>query len=426
MSRRPTQSLIIGVTALALAAAACSSGNSSGSSGGGKTVTVGESTTLSGSIAELGQTGMQGVQLAVDDLNAKGGVLGKTIKVVSADDAAKPATGTANVRNMILNDKVSAIFGPVSSAVAAAEKTLAAQYKTPIFFHTSNDIGLMTTSFTKYAFQVVPNTTMEPRAVAAYLAKQAGGKQITVATFAPDYSFGHHTVEGFLAALKALNVDYKLVDQQFPPLGETNIAPYLSKLVAASPQYVFNVQFGGDLVTFTKQANGYGFFKKTTAIAMFDFSGAERARRAGAGRRDRLRPGPVLGDGVAADLVQQRVQGQVRPVAFGVGDPGLHGGPVLGVRGHQGRQLRRRQGGRRALRCDRAHDPRRSDHPRLRSPGASTGVRRHRVEHPGRDLWPAAVGVVVRVHRTVRPDRRPLLDQLTSSCARSSSILSAS
>lgn len=270
MSRRPTQSLIIGVTALALAAAACSSGNSSGSSGGGKTVTVGESTTLSGSIAELGQTGMQGVQLAVDDLNAKGGVLGKTIKVVSADDAAKPATGTANVRNMILNDKVSAIFGPVSSAVAAAEKTLAAQYKTPIFFHTSNDIGLMTTSFTKYGFQVVPNTTMEPRAVAAYLAKQAGGKQITVATFAPDYSFGHHTVEGFLAALKALNVDYKVVDQQFPPLGETNIAPYLSKLVAASPQYVFNVQFGGDLVTFTKQANGYGFFKKTTAIAMFD------------------------------------------------------------------------------------------------------------------------------------------------------------
>ncbi len=210
------------------------------------------------------------MQLAVDDLNAKGGVLGKTIKVVSADDAAKPATGTANARNMILNDKVAALFGPVSSAVAAAEKTMAAQYKTPIFFHTSNDIGLMTTTFTKYAFQVVPNTTMEPRAVAAYLAKQAGGKQITVATFAPDYSFGHHTVEGFLAALKALNVDYKLVDQQFPPLGETNIAPYLSKLVAASPQYVFNVQFGGDLVTFTKQANGYGFFKKTTAIAMFD------------------------------------------------------------------------------------------------------------------------------------------------------------
>ena len=425
MSRRPTQSLIIGVTALALAAAACSSGNSSGSSGGGKTVTVGESTTLSGSIAELGQTGMQGVQLAVDDLNAKGGVLGKTIKVVSADDAAKPATGTANVQNMILNDKVSAIFGPVSSAVAAAEKTLAAQYKTPIFFHTSNDIGLMTTSFTKYGFQVVPNTTMEPRAVAAYLAKQAGGKQITVATFAPDYSFGHHTVEGFLAALKALNVDYKVVDQQFPPLGETNIAPYLSKLVAASPQYVFNVQFGGDLVTFTKQANGYGFFKKTTAIAMFDspaLSALGAQVPAGAIGFDRA-PFWAMGSQLTSFNNEYKAK-------YGQGLRSGRSWPTR--RSSPGHTRSPRPAVSTAARWPtrspvrRAHDPRRSDHPRLRSPGASTGVRRHRVEHPGRDLWPAAVGVVVRVHRTVRPDRRPLLDQLTSSCARSSSILSAS
>lgn len=261
--------LTVGVIAALATASACSS-SSGGSAPHGDAVTIGESTTLSGAIAELGQSGLDGIHLAVSDINAKGGLLGKKINVVSADDGAKPPTGGSNVRNMIVKDKVSAVFGPVSSAVAAAEESIAAQYKVPIFFHTSNDTGLMTKTFTKYGFQVVPNTMMEPRAVADYLSKKANGKQITVATFAPDYSFGHDSVAGFLSALDALNVKYKLVNQQFPPLGEGNIAPYLSKLVASAPQYVYNAQYGGDLVTFSKQAAGYGFFGKTTVIAMYD------------------------------------------------------------------------------------------------------------------------------------------------------------
>jgi branched-chain amino acid transport system substrate-binding protein len=262
--------IAISVIATLTAATACSSAAGGGASQGGGSVTIGESTSLSGPIAELGKSGLQGIQMAAADLNAKGGLLGKTIKVTSADDNTQPATGSQNARNMIVKDQVSALFGPVSSAVAAAEESLAGQYKTPIFFHTANDAGLMQKTFTKYAFQVVPNTSMEPRAVADYLSKQAAGKQITIATFAPDYSFGHDSVAGFLDALKALHVDFKLVNQQFPPLGESNIAPYLSKLVAASPQFVYNAQFGGDLVTFTKQAEGYGFFDKTKVIAMYD------------------------------------------------------------------------------------------------------------------------------------------------------------
>jgi len=253
-----------------LAACGTSSAQGTGASGGGGTITIGESTTLSGSIAELGQSGLQGVQLAAADLNAHGGVLGDQVKVVSADDAATPATGASNVRSMILNDHVAAIFGPVSSAVAAAEEPLAAQYQVPVFFHTSNDISLMGKGFTQYAFQVVPNTVMESRAAAAYLARQSGGKQITVATFAPAYSFGYDTVSGFLQALKDLRVNYKLVAQQFPPLEATSISSYLSRIETAHPDYLFNAQFGGDLVTFTKQAAGYGLFSKTKVIAMYD------------------------------------------------------------------------------------------------------------------------------------------------------------
>lgn len=270
------------VTALALcggAASACSSsaaaGGSAGGSasgGGGGSVTIGESTTLSGSIASLGETGLQGVKLAVSAVNAGGGLLGKQVKVVSADDAATPATGVSNVRTMLDADHAVAVFGPVASSVASAEEQVTNAQHIPMFFHTSNDIGLTTATFSKYAFQNVPNTVMEPRAAADYLARQLGGKPVTVATFAPDYSFGQDTVAGFIAALKAEKVNYKLVKQEFPPLGATDISSYLAAIETAQPQYVFNAQFGGDLVAFTKQAQSYGLFAKTKVIAMYDYS----------------------------------------------------------------------------------------------------------------------------------------------------------
>lgn len=258
--------------AMLVSVSACSSGDS-GASGSGGSVSVGISTSLSGSIANLGQTGLQGLELAVSDINAQGGLLGKKIKVISADDNVTPATGASNTRNMITRDHVVAMFGPVASSIASAEEQVAEQYKVPIFFHASNEASLMTKTFTPYAFQNIPNTVMEPRAVADYLAQKVEkGKSITIATFAPDYSYGHDTVDGFLKALKDLNVNFKLVKQEFPALGASNISSYLSALVAAKPQYVFNAQYGGDLVTFTEQAAAYGFFKNTRVIAMYAYA----------------------------------------------------------------------------------------------------------------------------------------------------------
>jgi branched-chain amino acid transport system substrate-binding protein len=232
-------------------------------------VTVGLTAIVSGPIAELGQTGLQGVQLAVDDLNAKGGVLGKQVKLVTADTNLSPATGATNVRDFILKDHAVAIFGPVSSAVAVAEEGVAAKYKTPIFFSTSNDLALATKNYTKYMFQVVPNTEMEPAAVARYLADAVGKKHITIATITPDYSFGRDTVASFLKSLKADGVDFTVKAQETPKVGASQYTTYIAALIAAHPDYTFIGQFGGDLVTLTKQAEGFGFFKQTIPMAMY-------------------------------------------------------------------------------------------------------------------------------------------------------------
>lgn len=234
------------------------------------TVTVGESTTLSGPIAELGVTGMHGVQMAVDAINASGGLLGKHVKLVTADDHVSPATGTSNIRNMILSDKAVAIFGPVASSVGVAEATVAGQYKTPYFTFTSNDIKMTTTNFTKYTFQLVPNTVMEPRAIALFLASRVGDKPITLSTITPNYSFGRDTVDAFIKALKADGVKVTVKAQETPALGATQYTSYIAALLASPAEYTFMGQYGGDLITLTKQANGFGFFKKTKAMGFYD------------------------------------------------------------------------------------------------------------------------------------------------------------
>jgi branched-chain amino acid transport system substrate-binding protein len=230
-------------------------------------VNVGMSTTLSGSIAALGKSGVQGVTLAIDDLNAKGGLLGKEVVLKSVDDQAKPDVGTTNVRNLILNDKVVAIFGPVASSVAAAEEGVAQQYKIPIFFHTSNDVVLTTKQFNKYVFQLVPNTYMEPRAIADYLAKQGFKKYYTIS---PDYNYGHDTVDALLKALKDFGANVEVAGQQWPPLGASDFTSYISAALSAKPDLLFLGIYGGDIVTFTKQALGFNLFSQTKVGGAYD------------------------------------------------------------------------------------------------------------------------------------------------------------
>lgn len=258
------------------------------------TVNVGLSTSLSGSIASLGQTNKNGIELAVADINAAGGLLGSQIKLVTADDALKPATGVNNVRNFILNDKVKAVFGPVSSAVGAAEAQVVAQYKVPIFFSVSNDVDQTGKYFSDYVFQVVPSTHMEPAAVATYVAKRAKDKGWkTFYTISPNYNYGHTTVKDFLATLEEHGVKPEVLGQQWPELGASDYTSYVSAAASKDPDFLFIVQYGGDLITLTKQAAGQGLFNKSQVYAgywsdVLQALGADAP--AGAITSDRARP----------------------------------------------------------------------------------------------------------------------------------------
>jgi branched-chain amino acid transport system substrate-binding protein len=247
--------------AILLVVSACGSTTSAGTTFKG-TKKVGLSTSLTGSVASYGQAGLNGLTMAIDDVNAKGGVAGYKIELDQADDAAKAALGTENARRLIVQDQDVALFGAVSSAVCLAESPIAKQYKVPFITFTCNDFNLTTTKFQPYIASVVPNTYMEGTAIANYLGKQS--KYQTYYILAPDYSFGHTEANAFKARLKELNPSAQIVGEDYPKLGASDYTAYINKILAAKPDIVYSNIYSGDLVTFVKQATPFEFFKKVS------------------------------------------------------------------------------------------------------------------------------------------------------------------
>lgn len=272
-------SCVVAVIAVACLLAACGSSSSGGSGGSaagsgsssstGGSVNVGVATTLSGTFAALGQPGLDGIKLAIAQIDQSGGLLGKHLKLVTADDQIDPSTGANVTRNLILNDHVKVLFGSVSSAVALAQEQLAERYDVPLFLHMANDIGLTTTHFAKQVYEISPNTDMEPAAAALAFAKVIGKGPVRIATITPDYSFGLDTVSAFLRDLKKDGVSYTVTDQQTPQLGASSYTSNISAVLASNPQFVFVGEYGGDLVTLSKQGVGLGLFSKAKVGGMY-------------------------------------------------------------------------------------------------------------------------------------------------------------
>jgi branched-chain amino acid transport system substrate-binding protein len=268
--------------AFALLAAACGGGGveGDGAAGGetdaaapaaeapeGEPIKIGMATSLSGSIALFGEANRNGAQLAVDELNEAGGVLGRPVELIVQDDQAAPEEGVRIARDLIIGEGVSALLGPVSSGVALAISEVSAERQVPFIVHTSNTEALTVAQFQPYIVSVVPSTGMEARAQGVDL---AGAEFTRWATIAPNYEFGQRQTATFVETLQAEKPGVEIVAQQWPELGESDLQPFITSLLAANPEAVYSPLFAGDLVTFTQQAADLGFFDQVYFTALYE------------------------------------------------------------------------------------------------------------------------------------------------------------
>jgi branched-chain amino acid transport system substrate-binding protein len=215
---------------------------------------------LSGPTAVYGEPVLKGAEMAVSEINAKGGVLGRKLELLSRDSKASADEAVRLARELIIKDNVDFLSGTLTSAEAPAVSTVAKENKIVFVAPTSKSTILTDAQHIHpYIFRVSSNPDVEGLAGATLMARWKDVK--TVATIAPDYAYGRDSIAAFVAALKKLRPDIQIVDSQWPKLGEPDFTAFITAQMSKKPDAVYCSLFAGDFVTFTKQATPRGYFK---------------------------------------------------------------------------------------------------------------------------------------------------------------------
>jgi branched-chain amino acid transport system substrate-binding protein len=229
-------------------------------------VKIGFDNPITGVYAALGKNELIGAQLALEQINAKGGILGRKAELLVEDSTSGDAgTAVQKARKLIDRDQVNFLVGNINSALAAAMANVA--YEKGVFHvvpggHTDPVTG---TNCHWNVFRICNTTQMEGNAVAGSLIKNAGKKWYYLT---PDYAFGHTLQAGLEKA--AAKLGGTKVGGDLTPLGTTDFSSYLIKAQSANPDVIIFLQAGDDAVNALKQAVQFGLEKR------FHLAGAQQ------------------------------------------------------------------------------------------------------------------------------------------------------
>jgi branched-chain amino acid transport system substrate-binding protein len=217
-------------------------------------IKIGHLIPLSGFLAPMGDFATKAGQLAAEEINAAGGVLGRQIQML-ADDETNPGVAVQKATKFIQQDKVDFLLGTVSSAVALAVMDVAERNQ-KIFINTgSNSDEIRGAKCNYYTFCSEACNTQYVKAIGRYLVKAKNYKTFYILT--SDYAFGHDLTRVTRRLLAELG-GTKEVGHDLVPTGTADYSSYLLKVRNANPEVVFCNVAGGDQTTFLKQYTEFG------------------------------------------------------------------------------------------------------------------------------------------------------------------------
>lgn len=206
-----------------------------------------------------------GWKLAVKDINASGGVLGKPLEVVSRDDAGRPEVALRAAQDLVTNEHVVLLTGTYLSNVAVAISEFADTNKIFFLAGQPQTDALVWEKGNRYTFRLRNSQRSQALAMARVAAKLPAKRW---ATIAPNYEFGQSAVAGFKAELQRLRPDVKFVNEQWPTLGKLQAGATVQAMIAAKPDAVFNATFGADLAKFVREGNMRGLFEDRPVLSL--------------------------------------------------------------------------------------------------------------------------------------------------------------
>ena len=210
-------------------------------------IKIGASMSVTGTYAKPGSYQKEGYDVCIDELNAKGGLLGRKVELVIYDDQSQPATAVKLYEKLITEDKVDAVMGPYSSAVSEAVANVTEKYKKVMVAPLAATTSIFKKG-RKYIFMVITPAENYLDGLIDMAAKR-GLK--TVAIINEDTLFPKASAAGTAEAAKKRGM--QVVLQEAYPKGNTDFSALLVKIKAANPDVIAAGTYFDDAVAITRQ-----------------------------------------------------------------------------------------------------------------------------------------------------------------------------
>jgi branched-chain amino acid transport system substrate-binding protein len=211
----------------------------------------------------------KGWELALEEINASGGLLGRKLEIVSRDDGGTPGDAVRVAEELLSREKASVLMGTFASNVGLAVANLANQRK--VLFVAAEPLTdkMVWENGNRYTFRLRPSTYMQ---TAMLIPEAARLKKKRWAIVYPNYEYGQSATASFKKLLKQAQPEVEFVAEQAPPLGKIDAGAVVQALADAKPDAIFSSLFAADLQKFVREGNTRGLFKN---IAVFNLLGGE-------------------------------------------------------------------------------------------------------------------------------------------------------
>jgi branched-chain amino acid transport system substrate-binding protein len=228
-------------------------------------IRIGEINSFSGIGAPFTGPYRQAIEMAVEEVNARGGVLGRRVEVLFRDDKGQPAEAVKHAQELVASEKVSLIAGTFLSNVGLAVSDWARQNRTLFVAAEPLTEAITWSKGHDRVFRVRPNTYEQGR----MLAEKAGKTTYTRwAAIGPNYEYGKRAWETFRDRLKELKPGMQVVGEHWPTLGKLEAGPFVTAILNQNPEALYVSLFGSDWTAFVREAKKRGLFERMFVVGI--------------------------------------------------------------------------------------------------------------------------------------------------------------
>ncbi len=224
-----------------------------------KNIKVGVIDCYSGPAAVFGNDALNGFKLALEDINAQG-VLGKKIEFTTRDSKFKVDLALNFAKELVLRENVDILVGTINSGAAVAiSQAVAKKEKVPFIAWISKSENITGKKGHRYVFSAGENTAMAGKSGGVALARKP---YVTYWIAGDDYEYGHAIADAAWRNLKALKPEVKVIGKSWWKVGEPDLVPYVTSIMAAKPDAVIFATGGRSMVNIMKTIKATGMTDK--------------------------------------------------------------------------------------------------------------------------------------------------------------------